>query len=58
MTKPGVDADGIAQTEADHHMKYPECGKWIDMRDLGQVLEYVHDGEVELIAADCPTTIQ
>jgi hypothetical protein len=23
MTKPGQDADGLAKTEADHHMKCP-----------------------------------
>jgi anion-transporting ArsA/GET3 family ATPase len=28
------------------------------MRDLGQVLEHVHDGEAELIVADCPPTVQ
>jgi uncharacterized C2H2 Zn-finger protein len=38
MVKPGIDADGIAQTEADHFMKCPGCGQWFDMRDLGQVL--------------------
>jgi uncharacterized C2H2 Zn-finger protein len=36
MTKPGVDADGVAQTEADHFMKCPGCGQWFDMRTLGQ----------------------
>ena len=56
--KPGYDADGIPQTEADHHMQCPDCGKWFDMRDLGQVLDHVHDGEVELIVANCPPTVQ
>jgi uncharacterized C2H2 Zn-finger protein len=28
MTKPGIDADGIAQTEANHFMKCPSCGEW------------------------------
>jgi hypothetical protein len=28
MTKPGTDADGVAETEADHFMKYPGCGEW------------------------------
>jgi hypothetical protein len=28
--KPGTDADGIAQTEADHRMKCPGCGQWFD----------------------------
>jgi hypothetical protein len=35
MTKPGQDVNGIARTEADHHMKCPACGQWFDMRDLG-----------------------
>jgi CRISPR/Cas system type I-B associated protein Csh2 (Cas7 group RAMP superfamily) len=48
MTEPGIDADGIAQTEADHHMKCPGCGEWFDMRDLGQVLAHVHDAEIEI----------
>jgi CRISPR/Cas system type I-B associated protein Csh2 (Cas7 group RAMP superfamily) len=44
----GRDADGIAQTEADHHMQCPGCGQWFDMRDLGQVLAHVHDAEIEI----------
>jgi hypothetical protein len=39
MIKPGIDADRIAETEADHFMKCPACDQWFDMRDLGQVLE-------------------
>jgi hypothetical protein len=30
--------------EAEHFMRCPACGGWIDMRDLAQVLE--HDGPV------------
>jgi hypothetical protein len=48
MTKPGIDIDGIAKTEADHFMKCPGCGQWFDMRDLGQVLAHVHDAEIEI----------
>jgi len=33
MMKPGNDADGIARTEANHHMKCPACGRWFDIRD-------------------------
>jgi hypothetical protein len=44
MMKPGNDA-GIARTDANHHMKCPACGRWFDMRDLGQVLEHIHDGK-------------
>jgi CRISPR/Cas system type I-B associated protein Csh2 (Cas7 group RAMP superfamily) len=48
MTKPGIDADGVAETEADHFMRCPGCGEWFDMRDLGQVLAYVHNAEIEI----------
>ena len=50
MTKRGLDADGVAQTEAEHYAKCPGCGQWLDMRDLGQVFEHIHDagGEVEM----------
>jgi hypothetical protein len=41
----GVDADGVAQKESDHFMKCPGCSQWFDMRDLGQVIEHVHDAE-------------
>lgn len=43
MTEPGIDADNLAQTEADHFMKCPGCGQWFDMRDLGQALSHMHD---------------
>jgi hypothetical protein len=46
--KPGRDIDGIAKTEADHHMKCPGCGQWFDMRDLKQVAEHIHDGDFEI----------
>jgi hypothetical protein len=48
MIARGVDVDGIAATEADHFMKCPSCGEWFDMRDLAQVLEHVHDQEIEI----------
>lgn len=48
MTKPGRDADGLAQTEADHYEKCPSCGKWFDLRDLKQVFEHIHDGRDEI----------
>ena len=54
MTKPGVDADGIAQTDADHFEKCPACGQWLDRRDLKQVFEHVHGAWVE-IAEDTAT---
>jgi hypothetical protein len=53
--KPGTDADGIAQTEADHHMKCPDCGQWFDMRDLAQVADHIHDGsEIEILEGPGP----
>jgi hypothetical protein len=55
MIKPGgIDSDGIAQTEADHFMKCPVCAHWFDMRDLGQVLEHVHDSEIEMLDGPRP----
>jgi len=49
VTKPGQDVNGIARTEADHHMKCPACGQWFDMRDLRHVAEHVHDdSEIEV----------
>src|SRR4029077_14181241 len=39
ITKPGIDIDGVAKTEADHFMKCPACGQWVrTMRDLAQML--------------------
>jgi hypothetical protein len=46
MTKPGTDADGVAETGADHFMKCPGCGASFDMRDLAQVLARIHDAEI------------
>jgi hypothetical protein len=44
----GVDADGVAKTEADHLRNCPVCGAYLDMRDLGQTLAHVHDSEIEI----------
>jgi hypothetical protein len=44
----GYDPDGVAETEADHFMKCPGCGQWFDMRDLSQVIQHVHDAEIEI----------
>lgn len=54
MRKPGYDADGVAKTEADHHMRCPGCGKWFDMRDLGQVMDHIHDAEIEIVEIGSP----
>jgi hypothetical protein len=47
MTKLGIDADGVAN--ADHAMKCPACDQWFDLLDLGQIIEHVHDGEIEVL---------
>jgi hypothetical protein len=44
----GIDADGIAETEADHFGNCPVCGAYLDMRDLAQMLAHVHDAEIEI----------
>jgi uncharacterized C2H2 Zn-finger protein len=54
MTKPGIDADGVAENEADHFMKCPACSQWFDMRDLVQVVEHVHDAEIEVLEVPAP----
>jgi hypothetical protein len=30
----------VPESEFDHFMQCPACGGWIDMRDLGMVLEH------------------
>jgi uncharacterized C2H2 Zn-finger protein len=54
MTKPGIDADGVAENEADHFMKCPACSQWFDMRDLAQVVEHIHDSEIEVLEGPIP----
>jgi len=49
----GVDADGVAQTDADHFGNCPVCGAFVDMRDLAQVLDHVHGVEIEISEAPC-----
>ena len=43
----GRDAD--AQSEIDHYGNCPHCGALVDMRDLKQVIEHVHDRWDEII---------
>lgn len=50
----GIDADGVAGTEADHFMKCPECGQRFDMRDLAQVAEHMHGGDIEISQGEGP----
>jgi hypothetical protein len=49
MTKPGSDLDGISQSEADHIVKCPACDQWFDILDLSQVIQHVHDAEIEVL---------
>jgi len=37
---------GEPQDEREHFIKCPACGRWLDMRDLGEVLahEEVYEG--------------
>jgi hypothetical protein len=39
----GRDADGEARSELEHFGNCPHCGALVDMRDLRQVIEHVHD---------------
>ena len=41
---------GAPASEADHFIKCPACGGWIDCRDLGQVFE--HEGSLPHPAQD------
>jgi hypothetical protein len=50
MTKPGIDADGVAENEADHFTKCPACSQWLDMLDLAQVVQHIHDSEIEVLS--------
>jgi hypothetical protein len=52
--KLGRDADGVAQTEADHFGKCPVCGALVDMRDLAQVMANAHGQEIEELDAPPP----
>ena len=56
--KLGRDADGVAQTEADHFGKCPVCGALVDMRDLAQVMAHAHGQEIEdLTSRQCPASV-
>jgi hypothetical protein len=54
MTKPGIDADGVAENEADHFMQCPVCSQWFDMPDLAEVVEHIHDSEIEVLEGPVP----
>jgi hypothetical protein len=43
------------ENATDHSMKCPACGRWFDMRDLGEVAEHIHDtSEVEVAEGPSP----
>jgi hypothetical protein len=54
MTKPDIDADGVAETLSGHFMKCPVCSQRFDMRDLAEVVEHVHDNEIEVLEGPMP----
>jgi hypothetical protein len=45
----GRDADGMAGSELDHFGNCPYCDALVDMRDLAQVIEHVHDRWDEIV---------
>ena len=51
----GRDADPEARTELDHFGNCPPCGALVDMRDLRQVIEHVHDQWNEVTEGSSPT---
>jgi hypothetical protein len=48
----GQSVDGPPADEAEHFIKPPACGGWIDRRDLGSVLD--HEGPLPHPAGDRP----
>jgi len=36
----GKRRDGEPQDEREHFIKCPACGRWVDRRDLGEVLDH------------------
>lgn len=50
----GRDADGEARSEMEHFGNCPQCGALVDMRDLKQVIEHVHDRWDEIIEETPP----
>jgi CRISPR/Cas system type I-B associated protein Csh2 (Cas7 group RAMP superfamily) len=43
----GRDIEGIAALRPTTFMECRGCGEWFDMRDLGQVFQDVHEGEID-----------
>jgi hypothetical protein len=35
-------------------MRCPACSQWFDMRDLAQVIEHIHDSEIEVLQGPVP----
>ena len=55
IPRNSIDADGVAETEADHFGNCPVCGALIDMRDLGQLLVHVHNADIEISEGPAPS---
>jgi hypothetical protein len=51
---PLVPHPAIARAKADYHIKSPVCSQWFDMHDLAQVVEHIHDSEVEVLEGPEP----
>jgi len=54
MTKPGIDADGVAKTEADHFGRCPSCGAVLACATSPLVLAHVHGAEIEIGQGETP----
>lgn len=47
MFREGKPLGPAPQSEREHFMRCPVCGKMLDMRDLGDVLDHLHGQEIE-----------
>jgi hypothetical protein len=46
--KPGIGADGVAQTDLDHFGNGAVRGALVVMRNLARVLAHAHDADTEI----------
>ncbi|MCK1284347.1 hypothetical protein IVB41_10505 [Bradyrhizobium sp. 44] len=47
MFREGKPAGPTSQSECEHFIRCPVCGKMLDMRELGDVLDHLHGQEIE-----------
>lgn len=47
MFREGKREGPPAQSESEHFVRCTICGEWLDMRDLGDVLDHLHGQESE-----------